>query len=160
MNTLTTTDLMYLETDEDIADFVFTKLIEQGARCGNSNMCYYRRESYFSEIVHRCAMGWLIADTHYNSSFEGGGLYDVIGAVRDSLTGAHITTKTEDMFKVLVSIHDRAEPKYWPAIRDLFMDGYFNPSGEFNGCDVVSANFEFESILATVVKDEKTQRQE
>jgi hypothetical protein len=117
-------------TKQQIFDKVATHLMAQGQRSAReySSECLYRGEGGL-----RCAVGFLIADEHYDERFEGSGVgwglvedsTDVYGGDYTSLTAklllgaleaAGVDTRnraTIELLGSLQAVHDNRDPSNW-----------------------------------------------
>jgi hypothetical protein len=106
-------------TNIELINFVFEKLIAQGARSIRSadDRCMYRGDNGL-----KCAAGHLIKDEFYSRQIETLGA--CAGIVKKALTDSGIDKRQLQLVGELQAVHDNYSPDGWPLHRDRMLTQY------------------------------------
>lgn len=102
--------LSKLKTNHQVIKYVRGRLLKQGRKSlSMAGNCKYRGGE---ELDLKCAIGWLIDDEWYESSFEDKKVTDkrVFSAVKKSVPNWKIDM---DLLQQFQSIHDEFQPNEW-----------------------------------------------
>jgi hypothetical protein len=101
-------------TDQELFNKVSAHLLRQGERAVAGGKCAYRAPDGLS-----CAVGCLIAPEAYSKLLEGQGVVSLDVRAALGASGIEPTYPTMVLLSELQDLHDRIQPRLWPAELNL-----------------------------------------
>ncbi|WP_028210746.1 hypothetical protein [Paraburkholderia mimosarum] len=107
---------------QQVFKHIASHLLTQGERCTKG---HYPEGQYRNELGQACAVGCVIPEHLYRSSFEGQGIHGLVLRLAclpkvEYVTLAEFVTRHASLLIQLMDLHDRTPPACWPeALRDI-----------------------------------------
>jgi len=105
-------------TKREVFETVKAHLLTQGCKALGDRGCMYRGEN-----GTKCAAGCLIADEHYQPSFEGGRVARC--DVENALLASGVPVDALTLVECLQSVHDSYHPVNWPDELSIVESNFF-----------------------------------